>query len=94
MRKREAEKLQIGDFVFAPGIGIYRNDQRRIIGIRRTDPDPKAMVPLFELEGEQVGRTITYLHLKMQQEVIRQSDTGVSVGDLARDAKDPHDIRS
>ena len=93
MRKREAEKLKIGDFVFAPDIGIYANDQRRIEAIFR-DPKLEGNTPLFWLEGEERGRYITYLHLRFQQEVIRKTDepffddpnyaapdTGVSVGD-------------
>ncbi|KKK45183.1 hypothetical protein LCGC14_3165890 [marine sediment metagenome] len=68
MRKRDAEKLKIGDKVFAPTVGIYANDIRQIRAIRTTDPDPRAAVPLFLLEGESNDRYITYFHLQPHRE--------------------------
>lgn len=64
MNKREAEKLKVGDKVFAPGIGIYRNDPRSITKIISEHADLDVPVPLFTLEGEDEKRELTYLHLQ------------------------------
>lgn len=66
MTKREARKLKAGDLVYAPGIGIYRNDPRKITEIIFADKEfPDAPTPLVQLEGEPETRMITYRHLQI-----------------------------